>query len=460
MTISKHIPGSFRDPSGFVFYEDGTLYRQINVRYKEHYDALIDSGLCEALVNDALLVSHEEAGIGHSKSDNAYKMVRPEVIRFISYPYEWCFSQLRDAALTTLKIQKKALEFGMTLKDASAYNIQFRKGKPILIDTLSFEKYREGEPWIAYRQFCQHFLAPLALISYTDVRLGRLFRLFIDGIPLDLASRLLPFRTRFVPSLFLHVHLHAGSQRYFAGRRVNVRKAKRKVGRLGVLGLIDSLESGVRGLKWKLPHTEWADYYHDTNYSKEALEHKRNLVAEFLDQIDPGVVWDLGANLGLFSRIASDKGMETISFDVDVAAVEKNYLESVRRNEQDILPLLLDLTNPSPNIGWQNEERESLIARGPARTAMALALVHHLAISNNLPLDRIADFLSDICSFLVIEFVPKSDSQVQRLLSTREDIFTDYTQEAFEGAFSQCFTIRNSMKIRDSERVLYLMKKK
>ena len=195
---NEKIAGSFRDPSGFLFHLNGLIYRQINIEYKKNYIHLMKSGLYEALMDTKLLIPHEEVNIGSLASDNAYKIIKPEQVLFISYPYEWCFSQLKDAALTTLKIQKKSLNFGMSLKDCSAYNIQFRKGKPILIDTLSFEEYREGKPWIAYRQFCQHFLAPLALMSYKDIRLNQLLRIYIDGIPLDLAIHLLPFRTRFV----------------------------------------------------------------------------------------------------------------------------------------------------------------------------------------------------------------------------------------------------------------------
>jgi len=460
MTHDSEIPGSFRDPSGFLFRQDGILYRQVNAGYREHYDALVGSGLYKALAGDGLLVSHEEADFRLSRSHSAYKVIRPDPIRFISYPYEWCFSQLKDAALATLEIQKRALDFAMLLKDASAYNIQFKGGRPILIDTLSFEKYREGEPWVAYRQFCQHFLAPLALMARTDVRLGRLSQLFIDGVPLDLASRLLPFRTRLSPSLFLHVHVHARSQTRFARKRVDVRKTGRKVSRLAMRGLVDSLESAVKGLRWTLPRTEWGDYYQDTNYTEQALRRKTELVGAFLDRTKPDTVWDLGGNLGLFSRIASDRGVETVSFDVDPAAVEKNYLQSAKDKERNILPLLLDLTNPSPDIGWQNRERESLIARGPAHTAMALALIHHLAISNNLPFAKVADFLSSVCGFLIIEFVPKCDSQVQKLLSTREDIFTDYTRQSFETEFSRYFSIQDSAEITGSERVLYLMQKR
>jgi len=449
------VPSSFRDPSGFLFFEDGSIYRQVNAIYKENYDHLMDSGLYKSLVDSGLLVSHEEAGTHYATSDAAYKILKPEMVPFVSYPYEWCFSQLKDAALATLEIQRRALEFGMTLKDSSAYNMQFIKGRPALVDTLSFEKYRAGQPWVAYGQFCQHFLAPLALMSYTDIRLNQLSRVHIDGIPLDLASSLLPFRTWLRFPLLSHIHLHAKSQRHFADKTVSTEG--RQMSRLGFLGLVENLESAARKLNWRPKGTAWAEYYEETHYSADALAHKKQLVAEFLEKINPETVWDLGANVGLFRRIASDKGIRTISFDIDPAAVEKNYLECVEKGETNLLPLLLDLTNPSPSIGWENKERMSILERGSADTALALALIHHLAISNNLPLGKIAGFFNGICSSLIIEFVPKSDSRVQRLLSTREDIFPDYEQQAFESTFGEYFGIRSSVKIRDTERTLYLM---
>jgi ribosomal protein L11 methylase PrmA len=457
-TNNETLSSSFRDPSGFLFFQNGSIYRQINASYKENYDHLMDSGLYKTLVDSGLLVSHEEIGLDHARTDSAYKIIKPELIPFISYPYEWCFSQLKDAALTTLKIHKTAFDFGMIIKDSTAYNIQFLKGKPVLIDTLSFEKYREGEPWVAYRQFCQHFLAPLALMSYRDIRLNQLFRVFIDGVPLDLAGSLLPFSTRFKFSLLSHIHLQAKSQSHFADRAVDT--SGRKMSALAFKGLTDNLESAIKKLKWRPQGTEWGDYYEDTNYSAEALEQKKRLIAEFLDKISPKMVWDLGANTGLFSRIAAERGIPTISFDIDPACIERNYLECRKKGETNILPLLLDLTNPSSGIGWEHEERMSFMERGPADTVFALALIHHLAISNNLPLDRIANFFSKICTSLIIEFVPKSDSQVQRLLATREDIFPDYTQPVFESTFSKYFKTQNSVKIAGSERTLYLMQRK
>ncbi len=228
-------------------------------------------------------------------------------------------------------------------------------------------------------------------MSYRDVRLNQLLRVYIDGVPLDLASSLLPFRTRFIFSLLTHIHLHARSQKHYADKAVDV--SSKKVSRLSFLGLITNLESAVKKLRWQPGGTEWADYYEDTNYTSDAIEHKRQIVAELLDKVNPTIVWDLGANVGMFSRIASDKGIETISFDIDPAAVEINYLECVKKSEAHIFPLVLDLTNPSPSIGWQNAERMSILERGPVDTVLALALVHHLAISNNMPFEKIAEFL-------------------------------------------------------------------
>lgn len=454
----KKVLSSFRDPSGFLFLRDGLIYRQVNYKYKENYDHLINSGLYEALVGDELLIPHREVKNEYAMSDEAYRIIKPEFIPFISYPYEWCFSQLKDATLCTLKVQRKALDFGMSLKDCSAYNIQFRKGKSVFIDILSFEKYYEGKPWVSYRQFCQHFLAPLALMSYRDIRLNQLLRIYIDGIPLDLASSLLPLHTFLKFSLLSHIHLHAKSQKHFADKAVGTNSKKMK--RLSFVGLIDNLESSIKKLKWKARDTQWADYYKDTNYSSNALQHKKQIVSEFLNKTNPNTVWDLGANTGMFSRISSNNGILTISFDIDPAAVEKNYLECVKKGETNILPLLLDLTNPTPSIGWENQERMSLLERSPADVVFALAIVHHLAISNNLPLNKIADFFNKICKSLIIEFIPKKDSQVQRLLSSREDIFPNYTQQVFEHEFRKHFTMISCVKIADSERILYIMQKR
>lgn len=449
---------SFKDPSGFVFTKDAELYRQINQIYKEDYDFLIESKLYENLISKSLLISHQEVEIPFTSKDG-YKIIKPEKIPFVSYPYEWGFSQLKDAALLTLEIQKTALEYSMSLKDATAYNIQFYQGKPVFIDTLSFEKYKQNSPWVAYKQFCQHFLAPLALMTYKDIRLNSLLKLYIDGIPLDLASSLLPGSTKFNLSILAHIHIHSKSQKHYEAKAdSNLKQAQMSL--FNLKALIDSLESTVHALKLPKVDTEWGDYYNNTNYSPHAFKSKSDIIKDFVEASAPKTLWDLGANLGEFSRIASDKGIYTVAFDIDPIAVEKNYLTSKRNKETKILPLLMDLTNPSSAIGWANNERDSFVERASADTIMVLALIHHLAISNNLPFENIAQFFAQIGKSLIIEFVPKTDSQVQKLLATREDIFPYYNQECFEQIFAQYFDIRKAQKIPNSERTLYLMVRK
>ena len=451
---SQQLAASFRDPSGFLFSRDGVLYRQVNRRYEKEYARFMESGLYDRLVKAGLLVPHVEAE-QDSATPEAYKIIQPEHVPFISYPYEWSFGQLKDAALATLSIQRRALKVDMSLKDASAYNIQFMRGKATLIDTLSFEMYKEGQPWVAYRQFCQHFLAPLALMAVRDVRLNQLLRVYIDGVPLDLASGLLPASTRFNFGLLTHIHLHATAQRRYSGAEVKSRAAT--MSRQAMTGLIDSLDSAIRKLEWKPGGTEWGNYYDITNYSDAAFEHKKELVREWSARVKPSLVWDLGANNGVFSRVAGESNAFVVSSDIDPTAVEQNYRQVKRDKAENLLPLLIDLTNPSPSIGWSNEERDSFGGRGPADMVLALALIHHLAISNNVPLLQVADFFASVGKWLVIEFVPKSDSQVQKLLVSREDIFPNYTREGFEAAFQQRFKIVEAINVRESERVLYLM---
>lgn len=452
----KH-PSSFRDPSGFIFSKDGTLYRQVNALAREDYDLLMGSGLYNYPTSKGLLIPHQEVDNIHP---DAYKTLRPERLGFISYPYEWSFAQYKDAARLTLRIQKIALKHGMSLKDASAYNIQFHRGKPIFIDTLSFESYKEGEAWPAYRQFCQHFLAPLSLAAYRDIRFLRAMTTYIDGIPLDLASGMLPRRTQLRFSLASHIHWHARAQSRHADRQKDTRSASR-ISKNGLLGIVSNLDRSIQRLKWNGGDTEWGDYYQNTNYSDAAFEVKHTLVKELLGRAGGSILWDLGANDGTFSSLGAELGMQTVAFDIDPIAVNKNYLR-VRAKEEEtaMLPILMDLTQPSPALGWANDERDSLEDRANADVVMALALIHHLAISNNLPLDRILEYFSRLAPKLIIEFVPKEDSKVQTLLATREDIFPNYNVDGFEHALIPYYTIVERREVLGSERILYLLERK
>jgi len=458
--VDGQVAGSFRDPSGFLFRKAGVLYRQINQCYQQDYKQLIDSRLHRDLVDSGFLVSHQPTDL-EPLTEQGFLVVQPEPITSISYPYEWCFSQLKDAALLTLEIQSLAIAKNMSLKDASAYNVQFHNGKPIFIDTLSFESYEEGAPWMAYQQFCRHFLAPLALMSLTDIRMGQILRTNIAGIPLDMASKLLPFRTKLGISLGIHIHLHARAQRKSAARGVIKKQRKGSFSKTAFLALINSLQSAINRLNWEPTGTEWHDYYlGNNNYSNSSLDYKDSVIKEFVQRVGPELVWDMGANTGRYSRIAASVSKLVCSWDIDPACVEINYRNVVEHNEKRILPLLLDLANPSPAIGWGNEERLSLKERGGVDMVLALGLVHHLVIANNTPMAKLADYFSDIGRSVIVEFVPKSDSQVKKLLASRIDIFTEYDQAHFEEIFARHFEIEDCRHIPDTERRLYLLTRK
>ena len=452
--------GSFRDPSGFVFTLDGGLYRQVNATFSEHYRRLLASGLYDELVRDRLIVPHEEVPVRLPDAPPAAAVLKPEYVPFISYPYEWCFSQLKAAALLTLELQRRALARGMVLRDASAYNVQFQGTHPIFIDTLSFGTYVEGTPWSAYRQFCQHFVAPLALMAHAHHSLGDLARSHINGVPLDLACGVLPVRCRFKPGLLMHLYAHGRAAA--STQSAQSPRAAGSMTRTAMLGLIDSLERTVQNLVWKPAATLWSTYASHMNYSEAAQEHKRRIVGEMIDTVSAAsplrTVWDLGANSGTYSRLASATADHVISFDGDSAVVDCLFRQS-REDRSGILPLVQDLTNPSPAIGWNHDERRSLLQRGPADLVLALALVHHLTISGNVPLEWVATFFRRSCRYLIIEFVPREDSQVQGMLALREEV-SDYTPHAFERSFNAHFTILRSVVIPGTDRTMYLMERR
>lgn len=451
--------GSFRDPSGSVYSSNGTLFRQINHSYSKPYRQLIESGLYRSLLDKGWLVSHVETD-EKCPFENGFLVIRPEPIPFISYPYEWSFSALQDAALLTLKIHRLAMEHGMILKDASAFNVQFANGKPIFIDTLSFDFYVEDHPWIAYGQFCRHFLAPLLLMAHVDVRLNGLLRRFIDGIPIDLADSILKGRGGFFARQ--HIRWQAAFIAKYADTsdRTDPNRPKKKavLSRKSHLALIDSMMISIEKLRFPGQQTEWGNYTALTSYAESGAASKKAIVTEFLDRIHPRTVWDLGSNDGTYSLLASRGGAQTVAFDGDPVAVDRCYRET-RGKDIALLPLLMDLTNPSGGIGFAGKERMSVQDRARPDCIMMLAVVHHLAISNNVPFDLLAKWLSEMSNRLIIEYVPKTDVQVRRLLSSREDVFDHYTQEEFESAFNRYWALSSKKAVEDSERILYLYEK-
>lgn len=454
---------SFRDPAGFLFWQGGTVYRWISPDYAPIFRRAEETGLAAKAREKKLLLDYEKVAPSEvslpAAATQGGEILKPRQLSLLTYPYEWSFTQLQDAALATLDLHLLALDHGLLIKDASAFNIQFVDGRPTLIDHLSFDPLESHAAWPAYGQFCRHFLAPLLLMSYVDLSLGQLLKVHLDGIPLDLASTLLPARTRFSPSIQIHLHVHARMTRRFASERKRV-EAKHALSASRHAAIAASLRGLVASLKPKSQVTEWGDYYGDTNYSESAFGQKKEIIRDLVRAAAPRTLWDLGGNNGEMSRAVRDLAREILCVDIDPLAVDLNYRRCRQEKISNIVPALADLTNPPPALGFFNRERKALFERPAPDLAMALALIHHLAITNNLPLAYVAEFFASVSRHLIIEFVPKQDSQVQRLLANRPDIFPDYTPDGFERAFGSVFEVVAKRPIPDTERTVYLMRRK
>jgi len=415
-------PGSWRDPAGFVYRRDGVIHRQIAPVFAADWEAYTASGLHRRLVDAGMVLPYTDAPIDAALDPaTAWRVIRPEQLPVISWPWEWSVGQLRDAALLTLDLAVAGLDAGFDLRDASPFNIQLRGTRPVHIDSLSFARRTAETPWAGYRQFCRGFLAPLALMTERDVRLGLLLRSSLDGIPLDLASRLLPRRTRLRLGLATHLHLHARAE----GRHAAASSARAGAVRLPdarLRALLQNLRGTVAGLRWEPAGTEWADYADHTSYGPEATAAKERIVGEMAAAVAPAIAWDLGANTGRYSAIVADRGARVVAWDIDPAAVERHHRALTASGDGRITPLLVDLADPSPGLGWALRERASFLDRANADLALALALVHHLAIGRNVPLPMIAELLAAIAPNLVVEWIPRDDPMVERLLAGRHDL--------------------------------------
>ena len=449
--------GSFRDPSGYIIYEDDEIIRVINYTYKENFDHFINSGFYKFLIKDQLIVSHK---ISNQKkySDDQYLTICPEKIFPITYPYEWSFSQLKDAALLTLNIQKKAVEFNMSLKDASPYNVQFKDNSPIFIDTLSFEKISNSDyTWKPYKQFNEMFLAPLSLMSMQDARLSKLSINFIDGIPLSLLNKLLSFRNKLNPSIFLNVvipHMISNWSKSKSKKEITISKKQH-------LNIIDQLISFIKNLKLLNENSEWENYNIETNIEKiNYVKHKEKIVSSLLKKEELKLSWDIGSNDGHYSRIiAESRSDQVISMDIDWHCVEQNYLFNKKNDIKNVYPLLVDLSNPSPSIGWLNNERSSIFKRiGSPDLICCLAIMHHI-LNRNIPLDYFMEFLSSTKKYLLIEFVPIDDPKCQEIFESRDKSFYYPSKTEFENVFKRKFNIIYEKNLMGTKRILYLFEK-
>jgi len=450
-------PISYKDPAGFVLKKENGYYRYVSHEYAGAFEHFIQSGLYQILVDQNLLVPHLEVKQNiHSK--DYYTILFPEQIPLTSYPYEWTYSQWQEMAINYLKINTIALEHGMILKDASPYNFAFYKGKCLLLDTTSFTFYSNGKPWIAYRQFCEEILSPLALMHYKDSSWAGLYSSHISGLPLSFVSKELPLKTWLNSSCLLHIHLHA---RFQKKKKRNIHSGTGFT-QEKLITLLQLLRKNI--IAWQCPlsnYSIWNNYYKNDIADERYLNDKTNIISEWLSKLQPFVAIDIGANTGKFSFIAAGLCKQVIAVENDLVCVEKIQEQIKEKEYKNITTIVADITEPSPGLGWENKEKKALLERLAGDMVMMLAIVHHLCISKNVPLQFIPKLAASITTrYAIIEFIPKEDSKVKLLLANREDIFRDYTEENFIKNFQNYFKLIQIHQCEASSRKLFLWEKK
>jgi ribosomal protein L11 methylase PrmA len=439
--------GSFRDPGNRVFDAPDAVYRALAADAVDDWRALAAS----PLAGDPRIVATEE--LDDAPAPWAV-LLRHERVPFVSYPYEWPFSLLKRAALLQLDLLEEALGAGLILKDATPYNVQWQGAEPVFIDVGSFERYRDGSPWEGYRQFCELQLYPLMLTAWKDVPFQPWLRGALDGISPAEMRNLLSLRDRFRRGVTTHVVLHASLERRYADRAGEVKRELKRAGFKKELIVANArgLRKLVDHLDWRGASEAWGDYTRTRTYSADDAERKASFVRDAVRAHAPSLVWDLGCNDGTYAKIAAAEGAYVVATDADHAVLDRLARE---RNER-ILPLVVDLADPSPSLGWRGAERRHLPARGKPDLTLALALVHHLAITRNVPLAELLDWFASLGS-LVVEFVDPSDEMAQRLLAAkREGLHDDYTRDEFERLLGERFDVERTQELAGGRRVLYL----
>ena len=436
MSVFEADPGSYRDVAGTVYRVGDRILRTVRDSAVEDFDLLRESGLLEELSADGRLVRADPVdldALGPREDGVRYVLQHPR-LPFISYPYEWSFAQLKCAALHHLDVHLAALDRGLTLSDASAYNVQFLGARPTFIDTLSFRRYRDGEIWDGYRQFCEQFLNPLLLRALLGMPHNAWYRGSLEGIPTRDLKRLLPLRAYLSWKILIHVVLHAAlSSSDIAGEDLKgVDPKARRLPLASFRKLLGGLRAWISGLEpADRSATYWRDYESFRTYTAAEAEAKQAFVARLVEAVRPATVWDVGCNAGEFALAALDAGAGyVVGWDTDLSALDLAFARARERGAA-FTPLYGDAVNPAPAQGWAQAERRGWAERGPADAVLALAVVHHLAIAKNVPLDKVVDWILGLAPVGVVEFVGKDDPQVRRLLSLRPDIFADYSLESF-----------------------------
>ncbi len=459
-------PGSFRDRNGRVFYSTDTVFRGLSEQALKEWQVLSSTAFFQQFMAEGKLVNTERVdSVGPLDSTLVGEwaaVLKHQTIPFISYPYEWSFGMLKDAALLQLELLLAALDENLILKDSSAFNFQWQGVQPVFIDIPSFERLVSGEPWVGYRQFCQMFLYPLFLQAYKDVPFQPWLRGSLDGIEPEHCCNLMSTRDLLRPGVFTHVYLQTKMQSNYAQTRKNIKGDLRAAGfhkdliraNVGRLGRI------IRSLAWKQARSVWSDYASNNSYTEADQGMKVDFVRNAVLARPWNLVWDLGCNTGTFSRIAAENARYVVAMDADQVTVEHLYQALKAEDNKAILPLLIDIANASPNLGWRGLERKALTERGKPDLTICLALIHHIVISDNIPLKEFVGWLASLGADLVIEFVTKEDPMVKTLLRNKADNYTDYEIGYFEQCLSEAFDIARRERLVSNTRILYYAKSK
>lgn len=457
--------GSFRDPAGRVLIAKADVYRGLSDTGWAKFKPVWDSGILKSpeladILLPADLLSDAKAGqlLGSNvfQDFQARQGLRTRRLPLITYPYEWGFEALRAAALAHLRLHLQLLQHGFTLSDATAFNIQFEGAKPRHIDTLSVIPHEEGTPWLAYGQFLRHFLNPLLFESQTGIGFGTWWRGSMDGMSSHDLLRLLPWTARFRPSVLTHVlPLALVERKAEAAEKAMASRRPRGLSKAGLQAILRHLEgiiSGLRRPKGRL--STWENYTSNNSYLDSESERKMQVVGDFASRQKPALLLDIGCNTGAYAAQALQCGAQSVvGLEYDRGALDGAFLRA-QAKDLAFTPLSIDLTNPSPAQGWRGRERGSFDSRCQADALVALAVIHHIVIRGNIPFRAALRHLVSMAPRGIIEFVPKEDPQVQRMLRHREDIFVDYNQEVFLATLREVAAVRSVMPITHTGRCL------
>ena len=456
--------GSFRDPSNRIFESEGKIYRAIFNSGKSDYINIQQSGIIQKLINKKYLIDTDELDrrnklYSHEELKNVYIILNHKKIPFISYPYEWCFEQLKKAAIFHLDLQLYLLENNFNLKDSSAFNIQFIGGEPIFIDFFSLQKYNDGDYWIGYKQFCENFLNPLYLSFKKNVQFNHIIRSNLEGISSTTLNNLLSFKDKLSLNVFSHIVLQSRyEKKVLLDEKSSIKKFKKlkKLPKKNLISMITIIKNWIKKFNIQNKKSTWSDYSVINTYKDFEKKKKIDIVKKFTNKIKPNLLVDLGCNTGDYSIAALENGANyAVGFDFDIESLNKSYDRS-----PNFLPLWFDAANPSPDQGFMQKERDGFERRVKSDALISLAFIHHLVIAKNISVQMFVEWISKISQFGLLEFVPKNDETIQKMLISKRDIYKDYNIDNLIKYLEYDFKIVSIDQVSESGRKIIEYSKK